>query len=141
MSSPPVTHRASRPTPIKRAKPLPRSSQRVARRRDLSAVPPGPEFGRPCLVGLLRRLQAGGPVRPAPRYRGCGDHHHGSDAGPGQAAPRPGPGSSGRSRRPEAGRRARPAPAKAPAPAPAPPPSRRQRPSPPPRRRRRRAPS
>ncbi|HEY9367762.1 MAG TPA: hypothetical protein VIU94_04805, partial [Streptomyces sp.] len=31
----------------------------MARRRDLPAVPPGPEFGRPCLVGLLRRLQAG----------------------------------------------------------------------------------
>ncbi|WP_343308465.1 hypothetical protein, partial [Streptomyces sp. SID5770] len=39
----------------------------MARRRDLPAVPPGPEFGRSCLVGLLRRLQArdvGDPGRP-----------------------------------------------------------------------------
>ncbi|MDV9193019.1 hypothetical protein R6L23_33240, partial [Streptomyces sp. SR27] len=44
----------------------------MARRRDLPAVPPGPEFGRSCLVGLLRRLQAGSvgdPGRP-------GRHHH-----------------------------------------------------------------
>ncbi|KDN83511.1 alpha-ketoglutarate decarboxylase [Kitasatospora cheerisanensis KCTC 2395] len=34
----------------------------MARRRDLPAVPPGPGLGRPCLVGLFRRLQA--------RYRG-----------------------------------------------------------------------
>ncbi|MEJ8671100.1 hypothetical protein WKI71_29995 [Streptomyces sp. MS1.AVA.1] len=45
----------------------------MARRRDLSAVPPGPEFGRPCLVGLLRRLQAGSACRlGSGGYRGRG---------------------------------------------------------------------